>query len=172
MHMTLLQLLLAIIQAAGLLFLGDSTSWNKSSYGFFDVLVYLVPLYGYASMTLREQILRLNGSHIRTWWLAHHYLCILTAAAMMVWQQMEGGGNQVDEASTFAFIRPRLILFMIYVATIQTIQYRHQRNRLYTLRALAKVSPMETTTDLPHPHVERRHLGPLMPFIFSIYVCT
>ena len=40
-------------------------------------------LYYYASLALRENILKVNGSNIATWWISHHYISGALAATMV-----------------------------------------------------------------------------------------
>lgn len=111
-------------------------------------------LYSYSTVALREHILRLNGSAMHSWWLMHHYLCAILAAVLLVWPACE----------EYYMIRRELLLFMVYIAAVQILQYRYQMNRLYTLRALSKVGPMQVTTESGSAHVYNS-LGFLLPFI-------
>lgn len=38
------------------------------------ILTHIWMLYYYVSLSLRENILKTNGSNIKTWWIIHHYL--------------------------------------------------------------------------------------------------
>ena len=42
-------------------------------------------IYYFASLVLRENILRVNGSHIKIWWILHHYLSIMMSVVMIFW---------------------------------------------------------------------------------------
>lgn len=119
-----------------------------------DALGNFILLYSYSTVALREHILRLNGSAMHSWWLMHHYLCALLAAVLLVWPGCE----------EYYRIRGDLLLFMVYIAAVQILQYRYQMNRLYTLRALSKVGPMQVTTESGSAHVYNS-LGFLLPFI-------
>lgn len=83
--------------------------------------------------------------------------------------------------SCFPKFRTQLLVFCSYVASVQFLQYRYQMSRLYTLRALSKVGPMETTTESAQVHV-RTTLAFLLPFLiignviqaltFSYFSCS
>ncbi len=40
-------------------------------------------MYFYVSMALREGVLLVNGSHIRAWWIQHHYWSALASLFMI-----------------------------------------------------------------------------------------
>lgn len=124
-----------------------------------DSIANFVLLSLYSTMTIREHILIVNGSHIRFWWVVHHYLCVAIAGTMLIWP----GGQYYQE------IRTTLTCFAIYIAAVQILQYRYQIGRLYTLRALARVDPMETTTDAENLHLST-DLYILLPFLFIGHV--
>lgn len=126
-------------------------------------------VYHYATMSLREHILVINGSNIRPWWIVHHYLSIAIAATLLIW----------PSGPSYYAIRKEIVCFGIYIAGVQLLQYRQQVNRLYTLRALSRVDPMETTTDAENLHHLTSDLLFLLPFLFlghvrpnAIKLCT
>lgn len=48
------------------------------------IQVYLVWLsYFYLAMALRENVLVVNGSHIRPWWITHHYISAAASLALL-----------------------------------------------------------------------------------------
>lgn len=116
-------------------------------------------LYAYSTMTLREHILRLNGSAMQAWWIWHHYLCVGLAGLLVVW----------PAGPAYAVMRSHLLLFMVYIAAVQVLQYRYQMNRLYTLRALSRVNAMQTTTESASVHIFNS-LGFLLPLILLGHV--
>lgn len=116
-------------------------------------------LYAYSTMTLREHILRLNGSAMQAWWIWHHYLCVVLAGVLVVW----------PHGATYYRMRNHLLLFMVYIAAVQILQYRYQMGRLYTLRAISRVGPMQTTTDSASVHIFNS-LGFLLPFLLLGHV--
>uniref|UniRef100_A0A453RY60 TMPIT-like protein n=1 Tax=Aegilops tauschii subsp. strangulata TaxID=200361 RepID=A0A453RY60_AEGTS len=72
----------------------------------------------YTTLALRENILRVNGSDIRPWWVCHHYCAMLMALVSLTW----GIKGQPDCARK---------------------QNRYQRQRLYTRIALGKAKRMD-----------------------------
>jgi hypothetical protein len=63
-----------------------------------EVMFQLWMLYYYVSLALRENILRVNGSNIKTWWIVHHYLSIAIAFCMLMFPPVRsvsgsGGGR-------------------------------------------------------------------------------
>ncbi len=115
-----------------------------------------VLVYAYSTMTLREHILQLNGSAMHAWWVVHHYLCICLAGTLLIW----------PATPLYHSFRPQMLYFMVYIAAVQMLQYRYQMNRLYTLRALSRVSAMQTTTDSASVHVSNS-LAFLLPFLLA-----
>jgi hypothetical protein len=124
-----------------------------------DALSNFCLLYAYSNMTLREHILRLNGSAMQRWWVWHHYLCVVLSGTLLMWPS---GGS-------YYALRRHLLGFMVYIASVQILQYRYQMNRLYTLRALSKVGPMQTTTDSASVHISNQ-LAFLLPLILIGHV--
>jgi hypothetical protein len=49
-----------------------------------DAIFCFLLLYYYCSVILREHILLVNGSRIRSWWISHHYLSVLTSGLLLV----------------------------------------------------------------------------------------
>lgn len=121
---------------------------------FFDAIANFHLVYYYSVLTLREHIMVANGSHIRFWWRLHHYLCVVIAGVLLIWP------NGVARQS----MRLPLIHFAMFVSAVQVLQYRYQMRRLYTLRALNRVGPMETTTESATVHV-KSDLAFLLPFL-------
>ena len=91
-------------------------------------------LFFYTAAALRESVLKVNGSHIRPWWIHHHYwsmgMCVLMLSL------------PVDSP---AFVRA--ITLFLWWAMMQSVvivlQNRYQRRRMYTRIALGKNSAMD-----------------------------
>jgi hypothetical protein len=49
-----------------------------------DSLFVFLLIYYYSSTILREHILIVNGSRIRTWWILHHYLSLVLSGVLLV----------------------------------------------------------------------------------------
>lgn len=124
-----------------------------------DSLSNFLLLYLYSTMTVREHLLLANGSHIRFWWIAHHYLFIGISATILIW----------PAGPSYESMRSVLISISVIIGAVQLLQYRYQLKRLYTLRALSKVDNMEVTTDAEHLHLTTG-LFFLLPFLFLGHV--
>jgi hypothetical protein len=125
---------------------------------FIDAVTNFHLVYYYSTLTLREHIMVANGSHIRFWWRLHHYLCVVIAGVLLIWPN--GAARQS--------MRTPLIHFAIFVSAVQVLQYRYQMRRLYKLRALNRVGPMETTTESATVHV-KNDLAFLLPFLLFMH---
>ncbi|XP_028098081.1 uncharacterized protein LOC114297792 isoform X2 [Camellia sinensis] len=47
----------------------------------------------YTGLALRENILRVNGSDIRPWWIKHHYFAMAMALISLTWETQKEGCN-------------------------------------------------------------------------------
>ncbi len=123
-----------------------------------DAAGHFALLYAYSALTMREHILILNGSRMHPWWVWHHYLCVALAGALLLWPQL----------ATTDGLRRQLLVFMVYIAAVQILLYRYQMGRLYTLRALSRVNPMQTTSDAAGcVHASSNHVALLLPIVFA-----
>lgn len=125
-----------------------------------DALSNMHLLYTYSTMTLREHVLRYNGSTMPRWWIWHHYACVVLAGLLLLW----------PASRSYYVLRDQLLLFMVYIAAVQILQYRYQMSRLYTLRALSRVSPLQMTTDTASVHISRQLIF-LLPLLLLGHVC-
>ncbi|KAH7513620.1 hypothetical protein FEM48_Zijuj11G0000200 [Ziziphus jujuba var. spinosa] len=91
-------------------------------------------LFLYTGLALRENILRMNGSDIRPWWIYHHYCAMVMALVSLTWE-IKGQPNCSQ--------KQRGVQLFLQWAMMQGIamllQNRYQRQRLYTRIALGKV---------------------------------
>lgn len=94
-------------------------------------------LFFYTAAALRESVLKVNGSHIRPWWIHHHYWSMATCVLML--------SLPVDSP---AFVRA--ITLFLWWALMQSVvivlQNRYQRRRMYTRIALGKNSAMDVVS--------------------------
>ena len=81
---------------------------------FFDAVIFFLCLYYYSTVVLREHILVVNGSDIRAWWIAHHYVCVGISGIMLIWP---AGPNYIA-------IRPTLLSFFIYIGILPQLPSR------------------------------------------------
>ncbi|EFJ42661.1 hypothetical protein VOLCADRAFT_119332 [Volvox carteri f. nagariensis] len=98
------------------------------------VQLYLAWLsYFYLAMALRENVLYVNGSRIRSWWIQHHYW---SAAASLVIL-----GLPVTSPAVHLFFR-YFLLWSVFQAAVMFVQNRYQRRRMYTRIALGRDTAM------------------------------
>lgn len=119
-------------------------------------------LYYYTSLALRENILLVNGSNIRRWWIRHHYVAALTCVVFLTWPP------------TPIYLRylPQFTFMAFFQGVVQLLQLWYQQNRDYANRALGRAGHMdvsfsETLTEFP------RELFILIPFLFTanLWMC-
>ncbi|KAG0453863.1 hypothetical protein HPP92_025167 [Vanilla planifolia] len=102
-------------------------------------------LFLYTTLALRENILRVNGSDIRPWWVYHHYCAMLMALVSLTWE-IKG---QPDCANKQKGVQLFLV-WAIMQGIAMLLQNRYQRQRLYTRIALGKVLFLEPPTAWPN----------------------
>jgi len=92
-------------------------------------------LYYYTTLALRENILKVNGSNIKAWWIMHHYLSITGSFTMLLWP---------SSSSTFSTIAlPLFTYFSGAQGLVQILINRYQQGQLYKLVAMGKASMMD-----------------------------
>lgn len=52
------------------------------------ILIFLLVWY-YCTLTIRESILKVNGSRIKGWWRLHHFISTVVAGVLLIWPQNE-----------------------------------------------------------------------------------
>ena len=110
----------------------------------------------YWMMLGREAVLKMNGSNVRGWWMIHHFLSMCLSGAVIAWP----GRSQA---------RAHFYAFYLYIGFVQLLQYRYQMSRLYALRSLSRVDPMETTNELSQNLIHHNLLF-LLPFLSIAYI--
>jgi TMPIT-like protein len=93
-------------------------------------------LYYYVSLALRENILKVNGSQIRRWWIRHHYVSSGMSILMLAWP---------DSDLQREFI-PYFTAYFLAQGIVQFVQGWYQKRRHYARRALGKASSMDPAT--------------------------
>ncbi|XP_010941097.1 uncharacterized protein [Elaeis guineensis] len=95
-------------------------------------------LFLYTSLALRENILRVNGSDIRPWWIFHHYCAMLMALVSLTWEikGQPGCANKQKGVQLF-------LVWAMMQGVAMLLQNRYQRQRLYTRIALGKAKRMD-----------------------------
>ncbi|XP_019874259.1 transmembrane protein 120 homolog isoform X2 [Aethina tumida] len=113
----------------------------------------------YCTLTIRESILKVNGSRIKGWWRFHHFLSTVAAGILLIWPDTE----------TWHLFRNHFMYFTMYISLVQYLQFRYQRGVLYRLKALGERHNMDITIEGFHSWMWRG-LSFLLPFLFVGYM--
>ncbi|KAL4585675.1 hypothetical protein LXL04_010299 [Taraxacum kok-saghyz] len=95
-------------------------------------------LFLYTGLALRENILRVNGSDIRPWWIYHHYFAMAMALISLTWEIERQPDCSQKQKGIQLFLR-----WAIMQGVAMLLQNRYQRQRLYTRIALGKARRMD-----------------------------
>ncbi|GAV75132.1 LOW QUALITY PROTEIN: TMPIT domain-containing protein, partial [Cephalotus follicularis] len=95
-------------------------------------------LFLYTGLALRENILRVNGSDIRPWWIYHHYCAMIMALVSLTWE-IKGQPNCAQKQRGVQLF----LQWAILQGVAMLLQNRYQRQRLYTRIALGKAKRMD-----------------------------
>lgn len=95
-------------------------------------------LFLYTTLALRENILRVNGSDIRPWWISHHYCAMLMALISLTWEIKGQPDCACKQRGVELFL-----CWAIMQGFAMMLQNRYQRQRLYTRIALGKAKRMD-----------------------------
>ncbi|XP_055343577.1 ion channel TACAN-like [Paramacrobiotus metropolitanus] len=124
-----------------------------------DALFHFLLVWYYCTLTIREGILRLNGSRIQVWWVAHHYITTVLTGILVTW----------PDTVIYQMFRTQFYIFSLYLGIVQVLQYRYQHGQLYKLKALGERKSMDVTVEGFHSWMWRG-LGFLLPFLFGGYL--
>lgn len=113
----------------------------------------------YCTLTIRESILKVNGSRIKGWWRTHHFISTVCAGVLLIWPQGE----------PWQLFRNQFMYFNAYISMVQFLQFRYQRGVLYRLKALGERHDMDITIEGFHSWMWRG-LSFLLPFLFVGYM--
>jgi len=124
-----------------------------------NILHHLWLMYYFVSLALRENILLVNGSDIRSWWIYHHYLSAAGTVVWLVWPPTD----------LYISYIPYITYLVFYTGLVQSMQILFYRRRDYANRALGKTGHMdisypETLTELP------KELLVLVPFLLFSHI--
>ncbi|KAM9969860.1 hypothetical protein ACTFIR_001697 [Dictyostelium discoideum] len=92
-------------------------------------------LYYYITLALRENILLVNGSSIKPWWIMHHYLSIAGSLTNLLFPLSE----------SFSYFLPQVTYFSGCQGLVQILTNRYQQGRLYKLVAMGKANIIDVT---------------------------
>lgn len=117
-------------------------------------------LYYYVSLALRENILRMNGSKIMSWWIIHHHLASVASLVFLTW----------PHGPAYLQFKQHYLLFCVLQGCVQLVQNTYQKQRHYTLMSLGKakamdISSTETIVE-PPPSGSRGFLALVLVFVF------
>jgi len=118
-------------------------------------------VYYYLALSLRQNILLTNGSNIKFWWIAHHYLSIAFAVVIIAFP---------NELETFISERYRAMQwFALSQGLIMLAQNWYTAKRKYVRVAIGKAKPIDV--DASETLVEKpTHLKMLIPPLFALYL--
>lgn len=88
--------------------------------------VFLLVWY-YCTLTIRESILKVNGSRIKGWWRLHHFISTVAAGILLIW----------PDTVAWSLFRDQFMWFNAYISTVQYLQFRYQQGVLYRLKVSA-----------------------------------
>ncbi|XP_019880120.2 transmembrane protein 120 homolog [Aethina tumida] len=124
-----------------------------------ETLFIIVLLWYFLSLTIRESILKVNGSKIKLWWQLHHFFAISACCVLLMWPR----------SKTWSLFRDHLMLFGSYMSLTQYMTYQAQRGALYRLRILGKCNYLTVTVEGFQSWMWQG-LTFLLPFLFLGYV--
>jgi len=142
----------------GIAFLLSVTNYAMLNMRWLDLAFCFLLVWYYCTLTLRESILRVNGSMIKGWWRFHHFLSTVSAGVLLIWPETE----------SYLMFRTQFIVFNCYIAIVQFLQFWYQQGCLYRLKALGERHNMDVTIEGFHSWMFRG-LGFLLPFLFIGY---
>jgi len=123
-----------------------------------DLAFVFLMVWYYCTLTIRESILRVNGSKIKGWWRAHHFISTVLAGVLLTW----------PEGTTYNLFRKQLMWFYVYISLVQYLQFHYQQGCLYRLKALGERHDMDITIEGFHSWMWRG-LSFLLPFLYAGY---
>ncbi|GAB2296386.1 hypothetical protein Dimus_030507 [Dionaea muscipula] len=112
--------------------------WNGCMPAFPVQLYQAWLLFLYTGLALRENILRVNGSDIRPWWIYHHYCAMAMALVSLTWE-INGQPNCAEKQRGVELF----FQWAMMQGVAMLLQNRYQRQRLYTRIALGKAKRMD-----------------------------
>jgi len=142
-----------------LIALGLSTVNSFTNVRTLDLIHMFLLVWYYCTLTIRESILKVNGSRISGWWRAHHFISTVLAAVMLVWP---------IGAPYYAF-RSQFMYFNVYISIVQYMQFMYQRGVLYRMKSLGQSQQMDVTMEGFQSWMWKS-LSFLLPILFFGYI--
>uniref|UniRef100_A0A1I7UMI1 Transmembrane protein 120 homolog n=1 Tax=Caenorhabditis tropicalis TaxID=1561998 RepID=A0A1I7UMI1_9PELO len=123
-----------------------------------SILCFLMVWY-YCTLTIRESVLRVNGSKIKGWWLSHHYLSCAVPGIVLTWK----------DGLCYQEFRPFFLLFTFYISIVQLAQNQYQSGCLRRLHSLGQGHQMDITVE-GFTSWQFKGLTFLLPFLTIGYI--
>ncbi|XP_048733010.1 ion channel TACAN-like [Ostrea edulis] len=108
-----------------------------SEYRWLDAVLHFLLVWYYCTLTIRENILMVNGSRIKGWWVTHHFISTVCAALTLIW----------PDSYTYKSFRGQYSLFSCYLSFLYIVQFFYQKGALYRLRSLGQRHEMDITVE-------------------------
>jgi hypothetical protein len=116
-------------------------------------------IYYYLSLAFRENILQVNGSSIKNWWIYHHYVSVAICTILLVW----------PDADITALKKRQFLLFAAVQGGVMFFQNIYQKRRNYVRRSLGQASQVDVESS--ETIVEKpTDLKLLVPLLLALYV--
>ncbi|CAM8884581.1 unnamed protein product [Rhodiola kirilowii] len=112
--------------------------WNGCMPAFPVQLYQAWLLFLYTGLAMRENVLRVNGSDIRPWWIYHHYCSMTVALVSLTWEIKRGPDCAQKQRGVELFLK-----WAMMQGVAMLLQNRYQRQRLYTRIAMGKAKRMD-----------------------------
>lgn len=122
-----------------------------------EALQFLLVWY-HCTLTIRESILIANGSRIHGWWRALQFITTIQAGIIILW----------PDGPSYTEFRAYFLLYTVYTAFLQYLQFYYQHSCLYRLRALGERYDMDVTLQGFHSWMWKG-LSFLLPFLYFGY---
>ncbi|CAJ0599965.1 unnamed protein product [Cylicocyclus nassatus] len=113
----------------------------------------------YCTLTIRESVLRINGSRIKGWWVLHHYLSCVLCGIILTWR----------DGHCYQSFRHQFLTFVFYLCFVQILQTQYQSGCLRRLHALGQGHLMDITVE-GFTSFMFKGLTFLLPFLGAVYV--
>lgn len=123
-----------------------------------DAILHFLLVWYYCTLTIRENILIVNGSRIKGWWVYHHFISTVCAGITLIW----------PDGWTYENFRAQYGFYSLYLAFASVLQYYYQKGSLYRLKALGERHDMDITVE-GFMSWMFKGLAFLLPFLFIGY---
>ncbi|XP_062576026.1 ion channel TACAN-like [Saccostrea cucullata] len=129
-----------------------------TEYRWFDAVLHFLLVWYYCTLTIRENILIVNGSRIKGWWVTHHFISTVCAGLTLIW----------PDSYTYKYFRGQYLMFSSYLSFLYIVQFFYQKGALYRLRALGQRHDMDITVE-GFMSWMWKGISFLLPFLFAGY---